>query len=137
MSPAPSDESWSHPGTELSSFAPQYSPSLGGALEFQYELPVFEMGYTVEEPSAFSSAVDGPELSVLLSSLSLLEVLSSLPPLSPPSLSELASLPPLWPPHPARPVVPSAPEVMRTFRRDTPPSTQFRSDITCIKSGVY
>jgi hypothetical protein len=36
--------SWSHPGTVPSLDEPQYSPSLGGAFEFQYELPVFEMG---------------------------------------------------------------------------------------------
>jgi hypothetical protein len=128
MSSPPCEEISSQPGTVLSELEPQYSPSLGGALEFQYELPVFEMGYTVEEPSALSRLVSIPE--------SMLESESS-PPLPPESVS-FPPLPPEsvsvgvdWlPEQPARPAAPIAPDVAMNFRRDTPLVACWSSAIT-------
>jgi len=79
---------------------PQYSPSLAG--EFRVPgTPLFEIGYTVEDPSAVT--VEGPE------EPDSIELLPSSPPLSLP-------VPPLsLPLHPARPAVPMAADVSRYF----------------------
>jgi hypothetical protein len=123
------------PGTVLSEFEPQYSPSLGGALEFQYEEPLFEMGYTVEEPSAVRSEVlDELELDAVEPSIDwLVSAPASSPPLLPPP-----PLSPDWPLHPARPAAPAAPVAAMKFRRDTRSRRRsWSSVITCTVRRIY